>query len=203
MLLRSFVATALVLFGCFNAVPASAHFKLLKPASWLKEDSTGGPQKGSPCGPGGTGFLGDDVQPVPTSGMITEYKAGEEIDIELDETIPHQGYWRIAIAKDRSEFTIPPVDNPMSCALARPEQGSDRRARQHPRRRPLEGRDPAGRSEAEHEGQASERALREVHDPSDPGDEGPRTQQLLLLPLRRHQDRRGRIDRHGRSACSW
>lgn len=117
MLLRSFVATALVLFGCFTAAPASAHFKLLKPASWLKEDSTGGPQKGSPCGPGGTGFLGDDVQPIPTSGMVTEFKAGEEIEIEIDETIPHQGYWRIAFAKDRSEFTIPPVDNPTSCAL--------------------------------------------------------------------------------------
>ena len=117
MLLRSFVATALVLLGCFNAAPASAHFKLLKPASWLKEDATGGPQKGSPCGPGNSGFLGDDVQPVPTSGMITEFKAGEEIDIELDETIPHPGYFRVAIAKDRSEFTIPPVDNPSSCAL--------------------------------------------------------------------------------------
>jgi hypothetical protein len=112
-----FAATAFVLVGCFTAVPASAHFKLLKPASWLNEDSTGGPQKGSPCGPGNSGLLGDDVQPVPTSGMVTEFHAGDMIEVELNETIPHPGYFRIALAKNRSEFTIPPVDNAMSCAL--------------------------------------------------------------------------------------
>jgi hypothetical protein len=117
MLLRLFAAAALVILSCFSAVPASAHFKLLKPTSWLTEDSTGGPQKGSPCGPGNSGFLGDDVQPVPTSGMVTEFHAGEMIDIDLQETIPHPGYFRIAFAKDRSQFTIPPVDNPTSCAL--------------------------------------------------------------------------------------
>ncbi|HKP56527.1 MAG TPA: hypothetical protein VJV78_07405 [Polyangiales bacterium] len=75
MLLRSFVAIGCLMI-CSRAVPASAHFKLLKPTSWLKEDATGGPQKGSPCGPGNSGFLGDDVQPVPTSGMVTEFHAG-------------------------------------------------------------------------------------------------------------------------------
>jgi hypothetical protein len=117
MLLRSVVAICCLMFGWFSALPASAHFKLLKPASWLKEDSSGGPQKGSPCGPGNSGFLGDDVQPVPTSGMLTEFHAGEMVEIELDETVPHPGYFRVALAKDRSEFTIPAVDNPMSCAL--------------------------------------------------------------------------------------
>ena len=53
---------ALAPFGL--CAPASAHFKMLKPTSWLKEDDVGGPQKGSPCGPGGMGLLGDDVNPV-------------------------------------------------------------------------------------------------------------------------------------------
>src|SRR6188508_2032369 len=51
---------------CVAPVPAHAHFKLLTPASWLNEDELGGPQKGSPCGPGNAQpFIGDDLQPIP------------------------------------------------------------------------------------------------------------------------------------------
>ena len=61
----------------------------MKPTSWLKEDPSavagGGPQKGSPCGPGGY----DDVQPVPVSGAITEFHAGETIEVDWVDTIAH------------------------------------------------------------------------------------------------------------------
>lgn len=82
------------------ATHAHAHFKMLKPASWLNEDQLGGPQKGSPCGPGNSRpFIGDDMQPAPTSGMVTTFKAGETIQVQLDETVYHPGYFRISLAK--------------------------------------------------------------------------------------------------------
>ena len=49
-------AGALIL-SCFVtlvALPAQAHFKLLKPTSWLNEGSDGSPQKKGPCGNGGS-----------------------------------------------------------------------------------------------------------------------------------------------------
>jgi hypothetical protein len=103
---------------------AHAHFTLLKPTSWLKEDSSGGPQKGSPCGPGNTTpFLGDDVQPIPASGEVTTFQAGDNVDVEWQETVYHPGYFRISLAetdaKDATEtqFPKPPVDDPSSCSL--------------------------------------------------------------------------------------
>jgi hypothetical protein len=107
----------LLLLGCFTAVPASAHFKLLQPASWLMEDSSGGPQKGSPCGPGKTGFLGDDVQPVPTTGTVTTFHAGETIKVDLQETVYHPGYFRIALAANRSDLKDPPLTDASACTF--------------------------------------------------------------------------------------
>src|SRR3954466_2567799 len=78
---------------------AHAHFKLLQPASWLNEDALGGPQKGSPCGPGNTRpFLGDDVQPIPTGDTVTTFHAGETIKLQLQETVYHPGYFRVSFA---------------------------------------------------------------------------------------------------------
>jgi hypothetical protein len=81
---------------------AHAHIKLLKPASWVEEDSTGDPQKEPPCGPGAGG--GDET------GMVTTYTEGEEITVEWSETINHNGHYRIALARDRSELVDPKVN---------------------------------------------------------------------------------------------
>ncbi|HKU43712.1 MAG TPA: SCE4755 family polysaccharide monooxygenase-like protein [Polyangiales bacterium] len=101
---------------------ADAHFKLRKPASWLNEDELGGPQKGSPCGPGNAMLIiGDDKQPVPTSGAVTSFRAGEKIAVELDETVYHPGYYRISIAKTRAskatstDFPIPALTDSQQC----------------------------------------------------------------------------------------
>lgn len=84
-----------------TATQAHAHFKLLKPASWLNEDDLGGPQKGSPCGPGNMRpFIGDDMGAVPpASGAVTTFKAGETIQVQLDETVYHPGYFRVSLAR--------------------------------------------------------------------------------------------------------
>jgi MYXO-CTERM domain-containing protein len=90
-----------------------AHFNLLKPASWLKEDSLGGPQKGRPCGPGSL----DDVQPTPLSDAVTTVHAGDTIQVELQETINHPGYFRVSLAADRASFTDPPLTDATACSL--------------------------------------------------------------------------------------
>jgi MYXO-CTERM domain-containing protein len=111
--------TSLTLF-CMPS--AQAHFTLLKPKSWLNEDETGGPQKGSPCGPGNThGLLGDDVQPIPVSDHVTTLRAGETIPIQLAETIYHPGYFRVSIARKRAadatakDFPDPPLMDEEQC----------------------------------------------------------------------------------------
>jgi MYXO-CTERM domain-containing protein len=97
----------------FSAGSAHAHFKLDKPASWLKEDSSGGPQKGSPCGPGGL----DDASPVPASGMVTTFQAGETITVEWTDTIAHPGYFRIALAENRGDLKDPTITQDSSCSF--------------------------------------------------------------------------------------
>jgi hypothetical protein len=101
---------------------AHAHFKLLKPTSWLNEDALGGPQKGSPCGSGNTRpFIGDDVQPIPVSDAVTTFHAGETITVELQETVYHPGYFRISIAPTlaadatSTHFPDPPLTDLADC----------------------------------------------------------------------------------------
>jgi hypothetical protein len=87
--------------------PVHAHFKLLAPASWLNEDSSGAPQKGGPCGPGGA----DDVQPVPMSMKVTTVHVGDMVDVQIEETIHHPGWFRIALSEDQSMFKDPDFPN--------------------------------------------------------------------------------------------
>src|SRR5262245_33858305 len=79
---------------------AHAHIKLLKPASWVVEDVLGNPQKNAPCGPaaGAAAMM---------TGIVTSYRAGEEISVEWTETIPHPGHFRIALVEDRAQLKDP------------------------------------------------------------------------------------------------
>jgi hypothetical protein len=95
-----------------SANTSHAHFKLLSPAAWLNEDSSGGPQKGSPCGPGGS----DDVSPAPTSGKVTEFHAGEEIEVKWVDTIAHPGHFRIALAENRTDLKDPDITQDSFCS---------------------------------------------------------------------------------------
>jgi hypothetical protein len=97
--------------------PAAAHFKLTAPPSWLKEvpDAIGGggPQKGSPCGPGGI----DDKQPIPTSGIVTDFHAGDKVELDWVDTVAHPGYFRIALAENRSDLKDPTITQDASCSF--------------------------------------------------------------------------------------
>ena len=78
---------------------SSAHFTLLKPASWVVEDSFGNPQKPAPCG--GDGVL--------TSDDVTTFRVGSTIQVRWQETVGHPGHFRISLAKDRADRTDPAV----------------------------------------------------------------------------------------------
>lgn len=126
-MLRQHHAIAITLglmFTCSSQ--ANAHIKLLQPESFIKEDDLGGPQKGSPCGPGNTRmFIGDDVQPTPFSAASTSFQAGETITVEWDETIYHPGYFRIAFAAvpareaTTDDFPDPALSDPEACLFDR------------------------------------------------------------------------------------
>ncbi len=79
-----------------SSVAAHAHFVLQAPAANMEQGPLGDPQKDPPCGGAGT-----------ATGMVTAYQAGETIMITIDETVPHPGHYRVALAvNDPSE--LPP-----------------------------------------------------------------------------------------------
>lgn len=71
---------------------ASAHFKLLEPASWIEEDDRGDPQKLAPCG----GTIADGGT---RSGAVTEVQGGQMLRVAIEEKIYHPGHFRIALAR--------------------------------------------------------------------------------------------------------
>jgi hypothetical protein len=82
------------------AAPASAHFILLAPDSWIEANVLGDPQKAAPCG-------ASEMTKVAPTGKITEMKGGDLLHIKIKETIFHPGFYRVALAVlDRSE--LPP-----------------------------------------------------------------------------------------------
>lgn len=70
---------------------ATAHFKLLEPASWLQEAANGDPQKMAPCG-------GTSADPGKPSGSVTTLQGGQILHIKIQETVFHPGFYRIALA---------------------------------------------------------------------------------------------------------
>src|SRR5262245_34979879 len=90
--MRVFVSLVLVTAGLVIAAQtASAHFKLLEPASWLVENDRGDPQKAGPCG----GTNADWGKP---SYIITKATGGQKLHIRVQETVYHPGHYRVALA---------------------------------------------------------------------------------------------------------
>jgi len=70
---------------------ASAHFKLLEPASWLIENNRGDPQKSGPCG-------GTNTDWGKPSYLVTKAVGGQKLHLKVQETIYHPGHYRVALA---------------------------------------------------------------------------------------------------------
>lgn len=83
----------------------AAHFKLLEPASWIKEDERlGDPQKLGPCG-----IDPKDASKLAT-GAVTKVTGGSRLHLRIQETVYHSGHYRVALAvNSRSELPPDPL----------------------------------------------------------------------------------------------
>src|SRR5262245_32375307 len=82
------------------AQSASAHFKLVEPASWLIESDRGDPQKTGPCG-------GSNTDWGKPSYALTKVTGGQTLHLKVQETIYHPGHYRVALAVN-SPTELPP-----------------------------------------------------------------------------------------------
>lgn len=107
MNLKLRIAAALGAFAAVSAIPAvvSAHFMLMQPPAWIKEENQlGDPQKLGPCG-------GTSANPGMPTGIVTPVTGGEMLHIKVKETVYHPGHFRVALAVlDRSELPPDPDD---------------------------------------------------------------------------------------------
>jgi MYXO-CTERM domain-containing protein len=97
------LVTCLAVLGF--AATAEAHFKLNAPAAYSQQSAQyGDPQKTAPCGPS-AGTL------VPTNA-VTAVQSGAMLTISINETIPHPGHYRVALAQNMAGLPpAPPVAN--------------------------------------------------------------------------------------------
>jgi len=86
--------------GILTSSPAEAHFKLTAPASWLSQDSVGGPQKNGPCAASPNTALGDPVG-TPTK-VVTALQSSQTVPVSVAVTVGHPGWFRIALVEGPS-----------------------------------------------------------------------------------------------------
>ena len=79
---------------------AHAHFKLNSPASWMSQDSVGGPQKTGPCAATANTALGDSAG-TPTK-TVTVLDSGQPVSVSVTSTVAHPGWFRIALVEGAS-----------------------------------------------------------------------------------------------------
>jgi len=109
--MRRFLGWSFALAATAAIAPfASAHFRLLEPASWIEENNLGDPQKLGPCG--GTSAnqaKGKAANPGTPTNMVTKVQGGQKLHIKLQETVYHPGHYRIALAvNSRAELPADP-----------------------------------------------------------------------------------------------
>lgn len=101
---RFVAAASLLAIVALAPGDAAAHFTLMEPASWRNQDLLGNPQKLGPCGDDGS---------AATTGAVTAFQTGATIQITIDETIFHPGWYRVALSvNDRSELPDEPIVTP-------------------------------------------------------------------------------------------
>ncbi|HEY2844426.1 MAG TPA: SCE4755 family polysaccharide monooxygenase-like protein [Bryobacteraceae bacterium] len=90
---------------------ASAHFRLLEPASWIEENPMGDPQKLGPCGgTSANAAKGKAANPGTPTNMVTKAQGGQKLHIKLQETVYHPGHYRISLAvNSRAELPGDPI----------------------------------------------------------------------------------------------
>jgi MYXO-CTERM domain-containing protein len=112
---RRIVAAGWVTALLLAPATASAHFYIdypdaslypgPSPTPWWYQDSLGLPQKVGPCG-------NEDVATDSGGGptyAVTDFAAGQTVTLQWTEVISHAGWFRIALAANRSDFVDPPI----------------------------------------------------------------------------------------------
>jgi len=93
---------ALLLVAAMGSV-ASAHFTLMMPAAYSKQDGLGLPEKSAPCGQADPGT---PIEMVP--GEAT-FAPGDTITVMVDVNIFHPGHYRVAVAQDEASLPADPA----------------------------------------------------------------------------------------------
>jgi hypothetical protein len=91
---------AMVLLGLLTPTAAHVHFKLNAPASWMSQDSVGGPQKNGPCAATANTSLVDS--PGTPTNVVTALPSGQTVSVSVTATVAHPGWYRIALAEGAS-----------------------------------------------------------------------------------------------------
>jgi hypothetical protein len=100
-------------FGLLTPSTAHAHFKLNAPASWMSQDSIGGPQKNGPCAAVPNTSLGDSAG-TPTN-TVTVLQSGQMVSVSITVTVGHPGWFRIALAEGASSTqTLSTIADPQA-----------------------------------------------------------------------------------------
>jgi hypothetical protein len=98
---RLIASVALGACAVLGSPSAHAHIKLMAPTSWVVENTQGGPdQKTAPCG---------TAAGTTASDMVTTVHVGDKLSVTWQETVPHPGHFRIALAMDRADLFDPDV----------------------------------------------------------------------------------------------
>ena len=82
---------------------AQAHFTLVKPDAYAKQDGQGMPEKSAPCG------QADPGTPIMYLPAETTFAAGDTITVTIDENIFHPGHYRVAVAQDEASLPADPL----------------------------------------------------------------------------------------------
>src|SRR5258708_35451245 len=103
--LRCLFAVAVTL----SVLPLSiyAHFNLLQPASWIKEDQRGDPQKIGPCGGDPKG-----QNEMLVTSAVTKLTGGSKLHLKIQETIFHSRHYPVPPAGN-SPNELPPDPIPV------------------------------------------------------------------------------------------
>jgi hypothetical protein len=101
--MKRFVPAAICISALLlAAAPASAHFILMSPDSWIEANALGDPQKALPCGT-------SEITAGKPTGKVTALKGGDLVHIKIKETVYHPGFYRVSLSVlDRKELPKDP-----------------------------------------------------------------------------------------------